>query len=86
MPSWNVSANRPICGACVAARCPRSRQRPLWPHAADAEAYRSAEAQLEASSFTTDAGVLLAPDLSTIVARANTLHAQVGDAAAKQLP
>jgi hypothetical protein len=53
---------------------------------AEADSYvRSAEARLEATSFNTDAGVLLAPDLSGLVARANTLYAQVGDAAAKLL-
>jgi hypothetical protein len=46
---------------------------------------RTTEARLDASSFTSDAGVLLAPDLSAIVARANALYAQVGDAAAKLL-
>jgi hypothetical protein len=46
---------------------------------------RTTEARLDASSFTSDAGVLLAPDLSAIVTRANTLYAQVGDAAAKLL-
>ena len=54
--------------------------------AADAEAYvRTTETQLDASAFTTDAGVLLAPDLTIFVSRANALYAQVGDAAAKQL-
>jgi hypothetical protein len=54
--------------------------------AADADTYvRTTDTRLDASVFTTDAGVLLAPDLSTIVARANALYAQVGDAAAKQL-
>lgn len=53
---------------------------------AEAEAYiRATDARLEASTFTADAGVLLAPDLSAIVARANALYAQVGDAAAKLL-
>jgi hypothetical protein len=53
---------------------------------AEADTYvRTTEAKLDATSFSTDAGVLLAPDLSAIVARANTLYAQVGDAAAKQL-
>ena len=33
----------------------------------------------------TDAGVLLAPDLAAIVARANALYAHIGDAAAKKL-
>lgn len=54
--------------------------------AADAEAYvRATDAQLDNSSFRADAGVLLAPDLAGIVARANALYAQVGDVAAKQL-
>lgn len=53
---------------------------------ADAEAYvRTTDAQLERSSFTSDAGVLLPPDLGAIVTRATQLYAQVGDAAAKQL-
>jgi hypothetical protein len=46
---------------------------------------RTTEARLDASSFTSDAGILLAPDLSAVVARANALYAQVGDAAAKLL-
>jgi hypothetical protein len=46
---------------------------------------RTTDARLDASSFTSDAGVLLAPDLSAIVTRANALYAQVGDAAAKLL-
>jgi len=54
--------------------------------AAEADAYiRNTDARLDASTFTADAGVLLAPDLSAIVARANALYAQVGDAAAKLL-
>lgn len=54
--------------------------------AADAEAYvRTTDAQLERSSFTSDAGVLLPPGLNAVVTRANQLYAQVGDAAAKQL-
>jgi hypothetical protein len=54
--------------------------------AADADAYvRATDAQLERSSFTSDAGVLLPPDLNAIVTRATQLYAQVGDAAAKQL-
>jgi len=53
---------------------------------AEADTYvRTTEAKLDATTFTTDAGVLLAPDLSAIVTRANTLYAQVGDAAAKLL-
>jgi hypothetical protein len=46
---------------------------------------RTTEARLDASTFTNDAGVLLAPDLSSVVARATALYAQVGDAAAKLL-
>jgi hypothetical protein len=54
--------------------------------AADADAYvRATDAQLERATFTTDAGVLLAPDLYGIVTGATRLYAQVGDAAAKQL-
>lgn len=54
--------------------------------ALDADAYvRTTDAQLDQSSFRADAGVLLAPDLAGIVARANAFYAQVGDAAAKQL-
>ena len=53
---------------------------------AEADTYvRTTETKLDATTFTTDAGVLLAPDLSAIVTRANTLYAQVGDAAAKLL-
>jgi hypothetical protein len=53
---------------------------------AEADTYvRTTETKLDATSFTIDAGVLLAPDLSAIVTRANTLYVQVGDAAAKQL-
>lgn len=53
---------------------------------AETEAYvRTTDAQLERSSFSTDAGVLLAPDLYTVVTRAAQLYAQVGDAAAKEL-
>ena len=51
---------------------------------AEAETYvRTTDTRLEASTFTTDAGVLLAPELAAIVSRASTLYAQVGDAAAK---
>jgi hypothetical protein len=46
---------------------------------------RTTEARLDTSSFTSDAGVLLAPDLSALVSRANALYAQVGDSAAKLL-
>jgi hypothetical protein len=54
--------------------------------ATDADAYvRTTDAQLDRSSFDSDAGVLLAPDLYAIVTRATQLYAQVGDAAAKQL-
>jgi len=53
---------------------------------AEADTYvRTTETKLDATTFTTDAGVLLAPDLSAIVTRANVLYAQVGDAAAKLL-
>lgn len=53
---------------------------------AEADTYvRTTETKLDATTFTTDAGVLLAPDLSAIVTRANALYAQVGDAAAKLL-
>ena len=53
---------------------------------ADAEAYaRTTDPLLEGQSFANDIGVLLAPDLDAIVARAAQLYAQVGDAAAKQL-
>lgn len=53
---------------------------------ADTEAYvRATDAQLERSAFTSDAGVLLPPDLNDVVTRATQLYAQVGDAAAKQL-
>jgi len=52
----------------------------------ETEAYvRTTDAQLDRSSFSADAGVLLAPDLYAIVTRATQLYAQVGDAAAKQL-
>ena len=54
--------------------------------AADADAYvRATDPLLEAQSFANEPGVLLAPDLDAIVARASDLYAQVGDAAAKQL-
>ena len=50
----------------------------------EAETYvRTTDARLEASTFTTDAGVLLAPELSSIVSAASSLYAQVDDAAAK---
>jgi hypothetical protein len=53
---------------------------------ADAEAYvRATDPVLESQSFAGEPGVLLAPDLDAIVARATQLYAQVGDAAAKQL-
>jgi hypothetical protein len=54
--------------------------------AADTEAYvRITDPLLEAQSFANEPGVLLAPDLDSIVTRAGQLYAQVGDAAAKQL-
>jgi len=54
--------------------------------AADAEAYmRATDPLLEGQTFANDPGVLLAPDLDSIVTRATQLYAQVGDAAAKQL-
>ena len=54
--------------------------------AADADAYaRATDPLLEGQSFSSDAGVLLAPDVDAIVTRATQLYAQVGDAAAKQL-
>jgi hypothetical protein len=53
---------------------------------AEADAYvRATDPLLEGQSFSTDAGVLLAPDVDAIVTRATQLYAQVGDAAAKQL-
>jgi len=53
---------------------------------ADADLYvRTTDTQLEGKSFATEQGVLLAPDLYSIVARATTLYAQVGDAASKLL-
>lgn len=52
--------------------------------AADAYA-RSTDPRLEGQSFANEPGVLLAPDLNALVARASALYAQVGDAAAKQL-
>jgi hypothetical protein len=53
---------------------------------ADAEAYmRATDPLLEGQAFANDPGVLLAPDLDSIVTRATQFYAQVGDAAAKQL-
>ena len=53
---------------------------------ADAEAYaRATDPTLEAQTFANEPGVLLAPDLDSVVSRATQLYAQVGDAAAKQL-
>jgi hypothetical protein len=53
---------------------------------ADADAYaRVTDPLLEGQSFANEPGILLAPDLDAIVARATQLYAQVGDAAAKQL-
>jgi len=54
--------------------------------AADADAYvRATDPLLESQSFANEPGVLLAPDLDALVARATQFYAQVGDAAAKQL-
>jgi hypothetical protein len=53
---------------------------------ADAEAYmRATDPLLEAQTFANDPGVLLAPDIDSVVTRSTQLYAQVGDAAAKQL-
>jgi hypothetical protein len=53
---------------------------------ADAEAYaRATDPQLDGQSFTNEPGVLLAPNLSAVVARASVVYTQVQDAAAKQL-
>ena len=53
---------------------------------ADAEAYvRATDPALEGQTFANDQGVLLAPDLDSIVTQATQLYARVGDAAAKQL-
>jgi hypothetical protein len=53
---------------------------------ADAEAYvRATDPGIDAQTFASEPGVLLAPDLDAIVTRATQLYAQVGDAAAKQL-
>lgn len=60
--------------------------RALGMDAAGADAYaRSTDPRLEGQSYTNEPGVLLAPDLSALVAHASMLYAQVGDAAAKQL-
>ena len=54
--------------------------------AAETDAYvRATDPLLEGQSFSSDAGVLLAPDVDAIVTRATQLYAQVGDGAAKQL-
>ena len=54
--------------------------------AAEADAYvRATDPLLEGQSFSSDPGVLLAPDVDAIVTRATQLYTQVGDAAAKQL-
>jgi hypothetical protein len=53
---------------------------------ADADLYvRNTDPGLEGQSFASEPGVLLAPDLNTIVRSASLLYTQVGDAAAKQL-
>jgi hypothetical protein len=52
----------------------------------DAEAYAIAtDPKLEGQSFANEPGVLLAPNLSAVVARASVVYAQVGDVAAKEL-
>jgi len=54
--------------------------------AADADAYvRATDPGLEGQTFANEPGVLLAPDIDSIVTRASQLYTQVGDAAAKQL-
>jgi hypothetical protein len=54
--------------------------------AADADTYaRATDPRLEGQSFGSEPGVLLAPDLNALIARASALYAQVGDAAAKEL-
>ena len=54
--------------------------------AAEADAYvRATDPLLEGQSFSSDPGVLLAPDVDAIVTRATQLYTQVGDAAANQL-
>jgi hypothetical protein len=54
--------------------------------AVDSDAYvRTTDAQLDSRTFTSDAGILLAPDLYAIVTSSLGLYTQVGDAAAKQL-
>jgi hypothetical protein len=58
----------------------------LGSNATDAQAYASAtDAVLEGQTFANEPGVLLAPDLNAVVARASQLYAQVGDTYAKQL-
>jgi hypothetical protein len=60
--------------------------RALGMNAADADGYaRATDPKLEGQTFANETGVLLAPDLNSLVARAAALYAQVGDAAAKQL-
>jgi hypothetical protein len=55
-------------------------------NAADADAYaRATDPKLEGQSFANEPGLLLAPDINALVARASALYAQVGDAASKQL-
>lgn len=54
--------------------------------AADKDEYvRLTEGKIEGQSFSAEAGVLLAPDLSNVVTRAGLLYTQFSDAAAKQL-
>jgi hypothetical protein len=58
----------------------------LGSNASDAQAYASAtDAVLEGQTVANEPGVLLAPDLNSVVARATQLYAQVGDVYAKQL-
>ncbi|MDP9321406.1 MAG: hypothetical protein M3P16_09955 [Chloroflexota bacterium] len=60
--------------------------RALGMNAADADAYaRATDSRVEGQSFANEPGVLLAPDLNALIARASALYAQVTDAAAKQL-
>jgi len=54
--------------------------------AAEVDAYvRATDPLLEGQGFANEPGVLLAPDIDSIVARAAQFYTQVGDAAAKQL-
>jgi hypothetical protein len=54
--------------------------------AADSQAYAAAtDLTLEGQTYASEASVLLAPDLNSIVNRATQLYAQIGDTYAKQL-